>query len=141
MLRLSCAAIVFSLLACTAGPAPSIQYEADADAAIWIDAAGHPTRDAREALAILRNAASEGLDPADYRGASLDSLAAALEAQRSPARNDAAEFDAALMTGMVLYLRHLHSGRVDPRAAGFHMPAAADDHDFAAVLRTALAGH
>ena len=139
MRRFTCVGIVLGLLVCTAGPAPSFQY--DNDAPIWVDAAGYPTRDAHEALALLRNAAEEGLDPADYRSASLDSLAAALEAQRAPSRNDVAAFDAALTAGMLRYLRHVHSGRVDPRTAGFRMEVPADDHDFAVVLRTALAGH
>jgi len=141
MRRLSCAGIVLGLLACTVRPAPSLQHETDADAPIWIDAAGYPTRDAREALALLRHAADEGLDPADYNSASLDSRTAALEAQPRPSIEDAATFNAALTEGMVRYLRHLHSGRVDPRTAGFRMTVAADDHDFAAILRTAIAGH
>ena len=90
---------------------------------------------------MLRHAADEGLDPADYHSASLDSLGAALEGHSAPSRDDVAAFDAALTEGMVRYLRHLHSGRVDPRTAGFRIAAAADDHDFAAILRTALAGH
>lgn len=140
MCRLSCAGIVFVLLACTVRPAAVLQDETDAGTPIWVDTAGYPTRQAREALALLRNAADEGLDPADYHSASLDSLAAALEAQPPPSTNDRAAFDTALTGGMVRYLRHLHSGRVDPRAAGFRMPAATDNHDFAAILRTALAG-
>lgn len=137
MRRWSCAGIVFGLLVCVGPSAPSVQFETD-DAPIWVDAAGYPNREAHEALALLRNAADEGLDPVDYRSASLDNLAAALEAQRSPSSNDVAAFDAALSAGMVSYLSHLHSGRVDPRTAGFRMVVPADEHDFAAILRTAL---
>ena len=131
--------VIFGLGVGAAGRAPSFQD--DNEAPIWVDAAGHPSRDAHEALALLRNAAAEGLDPADYQAASLDSLAAALEAERSPSRNDVAGFDAALSAAMPRYLRHLHSGRVDPRTAGFRIEVPADEHDFAAIMRTALAGH
>ena len=34
----------------------------DDGASIWVDAAGYPTREAHEALALLSSAADEGLD-------------------------------------------------------------------------------
>ena len=139
MRRLTCAGIVLGLLVCTGHTAPLLQDKTDAARPIWVDAAGYPTPEAHQALGMLRNAADEGLDPAAYESALLDSLAAVLEAQRSPLRSDEAAFDSALTEGMVRYLRHLHSGRVDPRRAGFRMAVTADNHDFAAILRSALA--
>jgi murein L,D-transpeptidase YcbB/YkuD len=138
MSRLMGAGVVFALVVSTAGVAASRQH--DIDAPLWVDAAGRSTADAREALALLRNAANEGLDPADYDVAFLDILAGTFESRQLPSRHDVARFDAALSDAMVRYLRHLHGGRVDPRAAGFRMAVPADDHDFAAILRAAIAG-
>ncbi len=138
MSRLTGAGVVFVFVVCAAGRAASLQYHIDVP--LWVDAAGRPTPDAREALALLRNAADEGLDPADYDLTTLESLAGTLEPPRRASRHDAARFDAALSDTMVRYLRHLHGGRVDPRAAGFRMTAPADDHDFAAILHAAIAG-
>ena len=40
---------------------------------------------------------------------------------------------------MLRYLRHVHMGRVDPRAIGFRLEATPDQHDFAVLLRAAIA--
>ncbi len=101
---------------------------------LWLDAAGRPSRNARDALALLKAAADEGLDPGDYYQALLDHLTTALEAESPPAPDDVATFDVTLSSGTLRYLRHLHSGRVDPRRIGFRLSAPADHHDFAAVL-------
>jgi len=113
---------------------------AGTDAPLWVDAAGRPTSNARDALTLIGRAADEGLDRTDYSAASLGQMAAALEGSHATA-TDAADFDIALSVNILSYLRQLHEGRVDPRAIGFRMTAPADDHDFAAILRTALASH
>ncbi len=108
---------------------------------LWVDASGHPNRDARDALALLSGAATEGLDPVDYGAAILEHSSSALDATQAPPVADIASFDAGLSANTLLYLRQLHTGRVDPRAIGFRMTVPADDHDFAAVLRSALSNH
>src|SRR5688572_29755032 len=75
MRRLTCVGLAFGLLVCTAGTAPFVHGQIGDDAPIWADVMGHPIPDAHEALAILRNAADDGLDPDDYDSASLDGLA------------------------------------------------------------------
>ena len=141
MRGLHCAAIVFGLLVGTAGTPPFVHGQIGGEVPIWVDAGGRPLAEASEALAILRNAADDGLDPDDYDAASLTAQAVALEAQPRRAVEDAVSFDTALTGGMVRYFRHLHSGRVDPRAAGFRLAVPADDHDFAAIVRAAVARH
>ncbi len=117
-------------------------YLAGGDAPLWVDAAGRPTPDAREALALLAGAAGDGLDPEDYGAAALPPAAAALAAAASvPPAAEVAAFDLALSAGVLRYLQELHEGRVDPRTIGFKMTAPPDHHDFAAVLRAALAAH
>ncbi len=41
---------------------------------------------------------------------------------------------------MLRYLRDIHLGRIDPRDVGFRLQVRAERHDFAAILRAAVAG-
>ena len=116
-------------------------YQAGDYHPLWVDGDGHPTGDARDTLALLTGAAKEGLDPVDYRPSILHVSATALERTQSPAVSSIAGFDAGLSASTLRYLRHLHLGRVDPRSIGFRMTTPADDHDFPALLRSALVNH
>ena len=106
---------------------------------LWVDQMGRPSRAAGEGLRLLRHAADEGLDPHDYDAGGLARSAVALEAAPLPEAEDAAAFDVALSAALLRYLRHLHLGRVDPRTIGFRVRIPDDSHDFAALLRTAVA--
>ncbi len=108
---------------------------------LWLDAAGRPDRNARDALWLLNAAEADGLDPADYDQSQLDRLATLLQTESPALPRDLARFDARLSSGTLRYLRHLHLGRVDPRTIGFRLRAPAHRHDFAALLRSALADH
>ncbi|MGE0029379.1 MAG: murein L,D-transpeptidase [Vicinamibacterales bacterium] len=116
-------------------------YSIAEPAFLWVDATGQPSQAAREALAWLADAASEGLDPGDYTATDLGRLAAVLGGEGGPDVATIARFDTGLSLGLLRYWRDLHMGRVDPRAVGFRMNAPVDDHDFAAMLREALAGN
>jgi murein L,D-transpeptidase YcbB/YkuD len=109
--------------------------------ALWVTASGRPTPDAGAALGLLSGAPAEGLDAAEYSASMLSAWSTRLASGPGPAVSDAAAFDAGLSGSMLRYLRQLHMGRVDPRAIGFHMSAPADEHDFGAVLRSALGAH
>ena len=113
-------------------------YGPDGYAPHWIDAAGRPSTNAREALALLNGAAADGLDLDHYGPSQLGVLAATLEASSASA-DVVARFDVDLTLAAVRYLRDLHIGRVDPRAVGFNMTAPADVHDFGVLLRSAPA--
>lgn len=115
-------------------------YQAEGWRPLWLDGNGLPTTDARTALGQLEHAFDEGLDPQDYAASALATRAAALQA-RAAAPGDAALFDVDLSASLQLYLRDLHIGRVDPRAIGFHMTTARDEHDFAEVVRAAATSH
>ena len=104
---------------------------------LWLDAVNRPGPLAREALALLRRAPSEGLDAEDYEAERLLDLVASLaSAAATPAL--AASFDVALSDRTLTYLRHLHSGRINPETVGFRMRYPVDHHDFAAMLRDAI---
>jgi murein L,D-transpeptidase YcbB/YkuD len=109
------------------------------DAPRWVDASGRPNDDARAALTVLAGAAADALDPVDYAAGTLAGDAAKL-GTATPAA-DIAAFDVGLSASVLRYLRHLHSGRVDPRTIGFHMTTPADGMDVVAALRAALASH
>ena len=108
---------------------------------LWVDGTGHPSADAHEALGLLSGAATEALDPADYEATALEGEAEVLHNVLSPTAAGAASFDTRLSEAMLRYLKHLHNGRVDPRAIGFRMTAPRDEHDYADLLRSAVAGH
>lgn len=112
-------------------------YSPVAEAALWVDADGRVTRQAVEALALLGAAADDGLDPAAYGVGPLQRLTIVVEGPHSP--RDVAVFDTALSAGLLRYLRHLHAGRVDPRAHGFRTPAPIDDTDLVQFLQAARA--
>ena len=107
---------------------------------LWIDAAGRPGLDAGDALKILRDAADDGLEPADYAVGQLDRLMSKL---RAPPRSlaDLASFDVALSASLLRYLHQLHAGRIDPRTIGLRLAVPADRHDFAALVQSAVAEH
>lgn len=104
-------------------------YQSDR-APLWIDAAGRPTRNMRDALTVLRHAAEDGLDPGDYY------KEPPLEEAASP--RELARLDVALSAGMLRYLRDLHMGRVNPLTIGVRLNVPRDQHDFAAMLRAAI---
>ncbi len=112
-------------------------YPASGAVPLWVDGALRPTRSAQDVLAILGDAAAEGLDPADYRAGDLLALSKKLAAGSPPSVRDAAAFDASMSLSMMRYLRHFHRGRVDPRDIGFLISLPPDEHDYAAMLADA----
>lgn len=105
----------------------------------WLNADGRPSAQARQALSLLAEAASHGLEPQDYGLATLQQALHLAEQQPTHGPALAAALDGALQR----YLRELHQGRVDPRRLGqdFEPPAHRGEpaFDAAARLREALA--
>ena len=89
-----------------AGPTPA------ADGPVWFDA-GRPTAQAQQAVGLLADAASHGLDPSDYDGALLQQALAG--AQPGLPADAEARLSQALTLAMQRYLGDLHDGRIDPR--------------------------
>ncbi len=125
----------------TAAAQPLPRHSLGAFESRWVDASGRPSRDAREALALLAAAADEGLDPADYQTATLEGLARGLDDNQEPLAAEVEAFGAALNDSLLRYLRHVHLGRIEPRTIGFQLTPHAHGHDFAAMLDEALAAH
>ena len=71
-------------------------YPDAAEAPLWVDGSLRPTKSAGDVLAVLNDAAAEGLDPADYRAADLAALGKKLLEGSPPSVRDAAAFDASM---------------------------------------------
>lgn len=124
---------------------------ASADGPMWL-ADGHPTKQALALLSILRGAEEYGLQPADYDAARLSALAGTEGGgDASGLRRTAygpggtsscgiggeARLDVDLSAAALALVSDLHYGRIDPRAAGFHLgEPRPDDLDLAGALRT-----
>lgn len=106
-------------------------------APLWLDEAGRLTPSSRAALDVLDHAADDGLDPAAYHRDALILLTNRLSSG-SDTEADLARFDVVLSAALLRYVRHLHMGRVDPRAIGFRLDLPRDRHDFPAWLRSAI---
>ncbi len=108
----------------------------DAVVPLWL-AEGTLTADARAVLDRVAGAARHGLDPSQYRvGAVADG--ADLRVPDAPAA--AAALDAAISLAALRYMRHLHLGRIDPRALGLRLETWREPHAFPALLRDAARG-
>jgi murein L,D-transpeptidase YcbB/YkuD len=116
-------------------------YERNGHRKVWSDAKGHPTPESALALTRLANAAEDGLDAEEYRASELEVEAAALSYTQTPLSRAIAGFDVRLTESLLRYLRHLHLGRVDPRALGFRLDHRIEPHDFPELLQTAVSTH
>lgn len=76
-------------------------------------AGGQPSGDAATALQVLKDAASQGLDPVDYRAAALATAFAQARAGRVEA-GALARLDDELSTALERYLTDLNDGRLSP---------------------------
>lgn len=110
----------------------------DAVAPAWVDAAARPSPAARQALAALADAASDGLRPMDYGVARLDSMAGVLDTAQKADPAMIARFDVELTAGILRFAADLHVGRISPRSVGFALRQPADLHDIPAVVASAV---
>jgi L,D-transpeptidase YcbB len=124
--------------ACALWLAASSAFAAD-DALRWFEHS-RPTPLAQQAVEMLADAASHGLDPRDYDAGALWQGVTLAAHGAAPAPETIARLEPALSAALQRYLEHLHRGRVDPRRVhpGFAV-ASQDPFDAAAALRAAFA--
>jgi murein L,D-transpeptidase YcbB/YkuD len=106
----------------------------------WLDAAGRPRPVAQQALDLLADAASHGLQPDDY---AVRPLALAIQQARRQGLQPPADarLAQALDAAMQRYLDDLRRGRVDPRQLQQDFkPARREPFETMAQLQAALAG-
>jgi murein L,D-transpeptidase YcbB/YkuD len=112
------------------------------DTSPWF-ADGRPSPLALDALAVLDDARSHGLDPRDYAAAALrqafETAARARPGTQGVVPPWQPRLQRALESALVRFLHDLHYGRIDPAALGWRFaPAARAPFDAEAVLRAAL---
>jgi murein L,D-transpeptidase YcbB/YkuD len=112
-------------------------YTVEHFAAAWFD--GTSVLDqAEQVLAIISEAPSHGLTPADYDAAQLSERLHAIAGERSLSPQEVAQIDVALTTALFRYLTHLHSGRVRPRDVQATLHLASKELDLAKLVRDAI---
>lgn len=92
------------------------------------------SRQATDMLQVLRSADAYGLRPADYAVIRLNQQLDELATHRDWTSERRARFDVSLSAAALRFVTHLHFGRVDPRACGFHLTQPRPALDAAAVL-------
>ena len=106
---------------------------------VWTSG-GRPTRDAREALELLRTARERALAPEDYDVPELERRLAELSRGSASAR-DVAWVEIALTVGLLRHLSDVHIGRVNPRTLAVGINVQPKKLDLARVVRDAVAAH
>ena len=108
-------------------------YRANANRLLWFGGA-NPAQNREQALAVLRNAADEGLNPRHY---DVERLAAYARLADTAAPDALAGYDLALSAALLRYAGDLHSGRVDPRKLDYpaQLGELRPQPDLAAVLQ------
>lgn len=77
---------------------------------VWID-----REQAVRVLGILAGAAEDGLNPEDYHYTTLKTMLDKSDVSWTTGNRSSALFDVLLSDGVILYIRHLSQGKVDPR--------------------------
>jgi murein L,D-transpeptidase YcbB/YkuD len=94
-----------------------------------------PTLQAQGFAQLLRDAEAYGLGSSDYGADAIDAQIRELLAVRDASPERRAELDLRLSVSALRFARHLHYGRVDPRACGFELYAPRSDLDEGALIR------
>jgi murein L,D-transpeptidase YcbB/YkuD len=93
----------------------------------------HLTREALQLIETLRTCDTLGLQPQDYGIAQISGAEEHLLSGNA-IDIDWQDFDYLLSVAAVRLLTHLHYGRIDPKAAGFELPARLSDLDIPAAV-------
>jgi L,D-transpeptidase YcbB len=94
-------------------------YELNGDSLWWVSGL-EPTEQARQLIALMRQADQKGLSAEDYDGSRWDDRLAKLKpAARQPTETDAMKFDLALTVCAMRYISDLHIGKVNPKHFAF----------------------
>lgn len=112
-------------------------YAAANFAPAWFDEA-FPRRQASQAVELLSEAGSHGLDPADYDAASLSERLRSIGSARPVPPQQLATFDVALTLSFFRYLAEVHAGRVRPRDVGARLELEPSKLDLPRLVRDAI---
>ena len=103
---------------------------------LWWSRGYESTPQARQLIALLRQADQKGLAADDYDGPRWpDRLAKLKPAARQPAEMDVVKFDLALTVCAMRYISDLHVGKVNPNRLAFAFDDAAKRYDLPEFLK------
>jgi L,D-transpeptidase YcbB len=95
-----------------------------------------PTPQARQVIAVLRQADQKGLSAEDYDGSHWPSRLAKLESSMAkPTEADAVNFDLALTVNAMRYISDLHIGKVNPKHFDFGLDVEEKKYDLPEFLK------
>jgi murein L,D-transpeptidase YcbB/YkuD len=92
-----------------------------------------------DVLAVLSNAAAQGLNPEDYSTAALQQKLPVIQLLKPESSADLALYDTALTVSLVRFLHDVHYGRINPHSLAFNIKLRTKkDVDFSQVIKTAI---
>jgi L,D-transpeptidase YcbB len=107
---------------------------------LWIRG-NQPTAQARAMIALMRQAALKGLNPADYDASQWEARITRLNADSPAAReSDEVAFDVALTVCVLRFISDLHVGRVNPKGEKFDLAVAHRNYDLAGFVGKRILG-
>jgi L,D-transpeptidase YcbB len=110
-------------------------YQFNGDSLWWIKG-GEPTSQARQLIALFRQAHQKGLAAEDYDGTRWDRRLAKLRPQSTqPIEADEVKFDLDLSVCVMRYISDLHIGKVNPKRLAFAVDEDARKYDLAGFLK------
>jgi murein L,D-transpeptidase YcbB/YkuD len=111
-------------------------YGPRAYAPLWLDA-GRPTKQARDAIDVLREGDTKGLDPGDYDAALLEGQWREISGGKASS-DELARFDVALSVGLLRNISDLHIGKVNPKNLAFGFDIDPKKYDLAELVAGAI---
>ena len=112
-------------------------YEPRAYQPLWLDDE-RSNAPAREAIAVLQQANTKGLDARDYDVALLDQQMQRLTARGDHAAEDLARFDVGLSVAVLRHISDLHIGKVNPKNLDFGYDIDPKKYDLAELVHQAV---
>jgi len=103
------------------------------DGALWVRN-GELTRQGATLIQVLRSVGEHGLREDDYEGTQLFYRAVEVITDRDALTTRWVDLDLGITIAAVRMIRHLHFGRIDPRAAGFKLATPRAPLDVSAVI-------
>lgn len=110
-------------------------YKTTAYTPFWLSTPQNVT----EVLALLSNAAAQGLNPNDYSATVLQKKWSEIQLLKPEAVAELALYDTALTISLVRFLHDVHYGRVNPHNVAFNVKLRAKKNiDFSQIIKTAM---
>ena len=113
-------------------------YKINNYAPLWVESS-QSEKNISDVLALLSNAAAQGLDPNDYSVSSLQQKLPLVQLLKPESFMELALFDTAVTVSLMRFLHDLHYGRVNPHSLNFNLKLRTHKTlDLPQVIKTAI---